>query len=127
MKTIKQFLVAMIATIALTASSCSNDNSDEKSPDSIGETEWIFDLAGSEFILYFSKETNQCHISQEGGNLIGAYSYSKSSGLMSFPKSAQNTTTGLFKTNTNYSITVSGNKLTVPVNGKNMIFTKIVD
>jgi hypothetical protein len=129
MKKIKLFLVAMIATIAtiaMTASSCSNDNSDETSPDSIGETEWIFNQEG-EFVLYFSKTTTQCHISQSGGNLIGTYNYAKPSGTISFPHSTANSSTGLYKTNTNYTLTINGNKLTVLVNGKNMVFTKVVD
>ena len=46
---------------------------------------------------------------------------------MSFPQSIQNTSTGLFKTNTNYTINVSGNKLTALVNVQNMVFTKIID
>lgn len=127
MKTIKLFLVAMIATIAVTATSCSkSEDSDEKSPESIGETEWIFNQEG-EFVLYFSKTTTQCHISQSGGNLLGTYSYTKPNVTISFPKSVGNTSTGLYKTNTNYVATVSGNKLTISVNGKNMVFTKVVD
>lgn len=126
MKTIRLFLVAMIATITLTTSSCSNDSENKTSPDSIGETEWIFNQEG-EFVLYFSKTTTQCHLSQSGGDLLGTYSYSSPSGTISFPKSTSNTSTGLYKTNTNYTLTTSGNKLTVLVNGKNMIFTKVID
>ena len=127
MKTLKLFLVATIATIAMLATSCSksDDNTDSvNTPDSIGETEWKSAQNGSNFILYFSKITTQCHISQSGGSLLGAYSYNKPNGIMSFPQSTQNTSTGLFKTNTNYAITVNGNKLTIPVNGQNMVFYK---
>ena len=131
MKTIKHFLVAIFATIALTSTSCSNDNSnnnssDATSPDTIGETEWVFNKEG-EFTLYFSKTTTQCHISQVGGNLLGTYNYAKPTATITFPKAVGNTSTGLYKTDTKYIANVKGNQLTISVNGQNMIFTKVVD
>lgn len=123
MKTIKLFLVAMIATIAVTTSSCSKNDDNENitaSVDKINGTIWQanVDKVGLDFhgtyTLNFQKDSNICtmqfnHILKgENGVIItnttvtktGAYTFDKDwgdRGYFIFPDNSSNKVSMMFK------------------------------
>lgn len=132
MKTIKIFLLAIMA---ITTLSCSNSDDSIETLDSLGQTEWKGKSDNNlEYYLYFSDYENQVSITQpkvytdgtvSSITIHGTYTYTKPNANMIFTGECSNS--GFVFQNCNVNATVNGNTVNIVVNGQNLTFTRFID